>query len=54
MGIAANSGKVAVDGLKAFEKAFDTQFDLDKLGQLENYQRIAKTAEFLAWKKSRR
>ena len=26
----------------------------DKLGALENYQRIAKTPEFLAWKKSRR
>lgn len=54
VGIAANSGRIAVDGLKAFEKAFDTQFDLDKLGQLENYQRIAKTPEFAAWKKSRR
>jgi len=54
VGIATNNGKIAVDGLKAFEKAFDTEFDLDKLGQLENYQRIAKTPEFAAWKKSRR
>ena len=54
VGIATNSGKIAVGGLKAYEKAFDTQFDLDKLGALENYRQIAKTPEFLAWKKSRR
>jgi hypothetical protein len=54
VGIATKSGKIAVEGLKAFEKAFDTEFDLDKLGALEQYREIGRTPEFAAWKKSRR
>jgi hypothetical protein len=54
VGLTTNSGKTAVEGLKAYEKAFETQFDLNKLGELENYRGIAKTPEFVAWKKSRR
>lgn len=32
VGIATKSGKIAVEGLKAYEKAFAVEFDLDKLG----------------------
>jgi len=54
VGIGTRSGKIAVEGLKAYEAAFGTEFDLDKLGQLESYREIARTPEFAAWKKSRR
>lgn len=54
VGLATRSGKVAVEGLKAYEAAFETEFDLDKLGALEPYREIARTPEFTAWKKSRR
>lgn len=54
VGIATKSGKVAVEGLKAYEAAFATEFDLDKLGAMEPYREIARTPEFGAWKKSRR
>jgi hypothetical protein len=52
-GLANRNGKIAVEGLKAYEKAFSIEFDLDKLGELENYREIARTPEFAAWKKSR-
>jgi uncharacterized membrane protein len=54
VGIATRNGKLAVEGLKAYEKAFSMEFDLDKLGALDDYKEIAKTPEFVAWKKSRR
>ena len=54
VGLETRSGKVAIEGLKAYEKAFDTQFDLDKLAQLDPYKEIARTPEYAAWKKSRR
>jgi uncharacterized membrane protein len=53
-GIATRNGKLAVEGLKAYEKAFSMEFDLDKLGALDDYKEIARTPEFVAWKKSRR
>jgi hypothetical protein len=52
--LAVNNGKLAVEGLKAYEKAFQTTFNLDKLAELEQYRQISKTPEYQAWKKSRR
>ena len=54
VGIASRNGKVAVEGLKAYERAFDMEFDLDKLATIDTYREIARTPEFTAWKKSRR
>jgi hypothetical protein len=54
VGIAARNGKIAVEGLKAYEKAFRMEFDLDKLAAIDDYKEIARTPEFLAWKKRRR
>jgi hypothetical protein len=54
VGIAARNGKIAVEGLKAYEKAFSMEFDLDKLATIDDYKEIARTPEFLAWKKRRR
>jgi hypothetical protein len=54
VGIATRDGKIAVEGLKAYEKAFSMEFDLDKLGAIDDYKEIARTPEFAAWKKSRR
>jgi len=54
VGIESRSGKIAVEGLKAYETAFSMEFDLDKLGALDAYREIARTPEFAAWKKSRR
>ena len=53
-GLEAKSGKLTVEGLKAYETAFSMEFDLDKLGNLDPYKEIARTPEFAAWKKSRR
>jgi hypothetical protein len=53
VGTTAGNGKIAVEGLKAYEKAFGMQLDLAKIGALEHYKDIARTPEFLAWKKSR-
>lgn len=54
VGLETKNGKVAVEGLKAYEKAFSTEFDLDKLANLDPYKEIARTPEFAAWRKSRR
>lgn len=54
VGIGSKSGKLAVEGLKAYEKAFAIEFDLDKLAGLEQYREIARTPEFAAWAKTRR
>jgi hypothetical protein len=54
VGLEAKSGKLAVEGLKAYEKAFAAEFDLEKLGNLDPYKEIVRTPEFVAWKKSRR
>ena len=54
VGIESRNGKIAVEGLKAYETAFSMEFDLDKLGALDAYREIARTPEFAAWKKSRR
>jgi hypothetical protein len=54
VGIGAKSGQIAVEGLKAYEKAFAVEFDLDKLRARDEYREIARTPEFAAWAKSRR
>jgi tetratricopeptide (TPR) repeat protein len=54
VGIAAKSGRIAVEGLRAYEKAFAVEFDLDKLAARDEYKEIARTPEFAAWAKSRR
>lgn len=54
VGLETKSGKIAIEGLKAYEKAFDTEFDLDKLAKLDPYKEIARTPEYAAWRKSRR
>ena len=52
--VATRNGKTAVEGLKAYEKAFSMEFDLDKLAAIDDYKDIARTPEFAAWRKSRR
>jgi hypothetical protein len=49
-----NDGRLAVDALTAYEKAFDVHFDPARLAQQDGYQRIGKTREFTAWAKERR
>jgi len=54
VGIGAKSGKIAVEGLRAYERAFNVEFDPVKLGAQEEYREISRTPEFAAWAKSRR
>ena len=54
VGLTTNNGKVAVEGLKAYERAFDVEFNLNELAALADYKQIAATPEFVAWRKSRR
>jgi hypothetical protein len=54
VGLGTKNGKIAVEGLKAYEKAFSMEFDLAKLGALEQYREISRTPEFAAWAKSRK
>ena len=54
VGLDRKDGKMAVEGLTAYEKAFDETFDPDALGKLDGYKEIARTPEFAAWAKSRR
>jgi tetratricopeptide (TPR) repeat protein len=54
VGLGQNNGKVAVEGLKAYEGAFAVTFNLDQLAAQAEYKQIATTPEFAAWKKSRR
>jgi tetratricopeptide (TPR) repeat protein len=54
VGIGAKNGKLTVEGLTAFEKAFGVEFDPDKLAATAEYKEVAGTREFAAWAKSRR
>jgi hypothetical protein len=54
VGIGQRSGKIAVEGLKAYESAFSVVFNLDHLSSQVEYKEIAATPEFAAWRKSRR
>ena len=54
VGLDRNDGKLAVEGLVAYEKAFNESFDPDALAKLDGYKEIARTPEFAAWAKARR
>jgi hypothetical protein len=54
VGVGAKNGKIAVEGLRAYEKAFAVHFDVEKLVTQDEYKEIARTPEFAAWAKSRR
>ena len=54
VGLSTRNGKIAVEGLKAYEKAFAVEFDLDLLAAKDPYKEIARTPEFTAWAKARR
>lgn len=53
-GLASRNPTLALAGLSAYEKAFDTRFDPDKLAQIDEYRELARTREFAAWAKARR
>jgi hypothetical protein len=53
-GLSAKNGKIAVEGLKAYERAFAVEFNLNELAALAEYKQISATPEFVAWRKSRR
>jgi hypothetical protein len=54
LAIRRNDGRLAVDTLTAYEKAFGARFDPAELARQEGYERIHKTREFAAWAKARR
>ena len=54
VGLDANNGKVTIEGLNAYEKAFKVEFDAVKLAGIDAYKAISKTPEFAAWAKRRR
>ena len=54
VGLNTKSGKIAVEGLKAYEGAFSVEFNLNELAAIAEYKEIAATPEFVAWRKSRR
>lgn len=53
-GLTRKDGKIALEGLLAYEKAFQVEFHPEKLAQQEAYKEIFRTPEFIAWAKSRR
>lgn len=53
-GLASRNPTLALAGLSAYEKAFDTRFDPDKLAQIDEYRELARTREFATWAKARR
>jgi hypothetical protein len=54
VGLDTNNGKIAVEGLSAYEKAFKVEFDPVKLAALGAYKQISRTPEFAAWAKKRK
>jgi hypothetical protein len=54
VGLDRNDGKLAVEGLTAYEKAFSAVFDPDELARQGGYKEIARTPEFAAWAKARK
>lgn len=53
-GLQSRNPKLALAGLSAYEKAFQMEFDPDRLAQLDEYRELGRTPEFAAWAKSRR
>ena len=54
VGTSSNDGKLAVEGLTAYEKAFEVSFNPDKVAAQDVYKNVARTPEFAAWAKSRK
>jgi hypothetical protein len=54
VGLETNSGRIAVEGLTAYEKAFGVEFDPVKLAAMQPYKAISRTPEYAAWAKRRR
>ena len=54
VGLEANNGKVTIEGLTAYEKAFQVEFDPARLAGIDAYKAISKTPEFAAWAKRRK
>jgi hypothetical protein len=54
VGLETNSGKITVEGLSAYEKAFSVEFDPAKLAKMDPYKAVSRTPEFTAWAKRRR
>jgi tetratricopeptide (TPR) repeat protein len=54
VGLDRNDAKLAVEGLTAYEKAFDVSFDPDELANDDAYKNIAATREFAGWAKARK
>jgi tetratricopeptide (TPR) repeat protein len=54
VGTSSNDGKLAVEGLTGYEKAFDVSFHPDKLAAQDVYKKVARTPEYAAWAKSRK
>lgn len=54
VGTSSNNGKLAVEGLDAYERAFDVSFNPDKLAAQDAYKNVVSTPEFAAWAKSRK
>ena len=54
VGLETNSGKITVEGLSAYEKAFSVEFDPAKLAKMDPYKAISRTPEFTAWAKRRK
>jgi tetratricopeptide (TPR) repeat protein len=54
VGTNSNDGKLAVEGLTAYEKAFQLSLDPDSLAAEEAYKHISRTREFAAWAKARK
>jgi hypothetical protein len=54
VGTSSNDGKLAVEGLTAYEKAFAVHLDPDSLAAEEAYKHISRTREFTAWAKARK
>ncbi len=54
VGLDRKDGKLTVEGLTAYEKAFEVRFDPDELAKQDAYKDIARTREFAAWAKARK
>jgi hypothetical protein len=53
VGTSTRNGRLAIEGLEAYERAFNVRFDPARLATLEHYREIARTPEFAAWARSR-
>jgi tetratricopeptide (TPR) repeat protein len=53
-GLQSKNPKLALAGLTAYEKAFNMEFDPDKLAQIDEYRELGRTPEFATWAKPRR